>query len=139
MVTIDDKEVKENLDKFLNEQLADLLSGRMEKACIMVEGVAKEKAPVDDGQLRQSITFEVDEKGNEIVGYVGSNVEYAPYVHQGTGVYAINGDGRKEVPWTYKAADGKFYKTVGQKPNPFLKMAIQECKNKIAKIFENLI
>ncbi len=39
--------------------------------------------PVDKGKLRASIEVEMrDENGP--VGYVGSNVEYAVYVHQGT-------------------------------------------------------
>lgn len=97
-VVFDDSEVIRNLQKFMSSQLPEVLYGGMEKACVIVEGQAKENCPVDDGQLRQSITHEVEKEDGQIVGYVGSNVEYAPYVHQGTGIYAKNGDGRKEVP-----------------------------------------
>ena len=68
----------------------------------MVEAQAKVNCPVDDGQLRQSIGSEV--KGN--IGAIGTNVEYAPYVHQGTGIYAVNGDGRK-TRWKYQDAKGE--------------------------------
>lgn len=55
------------------------------KATKLVQGDAKELCPVDEGQLRNSITAEVEETPRKIVGKVGSNVEYAPYVEFGTG------------------------------------------------------
>lgn len=42
-----------------------------------VEGYAKEDCPVDTGNLRNSLTHTEGDQGTE---YVGSNVEYAPYV-----------------------------------------------------------
>ena len=45
------------------------------------EGFAKEQCPVDTGRLRNSITNEVDDGENAV--YIGSNVEYAPYVEYG--------------------------------------------------------
>ena len=52
----------------------------LEKVGLVAEGYAKAKAPVDTGRLRNSITHEVD--GQD--AYIGSNVEYAPYVELGT-------------------------------------------------------
>lgn len=46
------------------------------------EGYAKDLCPVDTGRLRNSITHTVDEENG--VAYIGSNVEYAPYVELGT-------------------------------------------------------
>lgn len=43
----------------------------------VVEGYAKEDCPVDTGNLRNSITHTAGPQGSE---YVGTNVEYAPYV-----------------------------------------------------------
>lgn len=40
------------------------------------EGYAKDDTPVDTGRLRNSISNKVD--GNDV--YIGTNVEYAPYV-----------------------------------------------------------
>ncbi len=100
-------------------------SKKMEKACLLVEAQAKQDCPVDMGVLRASITSEVEVTGDEIVGRIGSNEEYAPYVHNGTGIYAVNGDGRK-TPWTYVVKAGKYkggHFTVGQKPQPFLEYA----------------
>lgn len=100
-------------------------ANKMEKACLIVENQAKQDCPVDEGILRASITSEVDVTESAIVGRVGSNLEYAPYVHNGTGIYAKDGDGRK-TPWAYKVKSGKhkgFHFTRGQRPHPFLEDA----------------
>ena len=52
----------------------------LEKVGLVAEGYAKAKAPVDTGRLRNSISHEVNEQDV----YIGSNVEYAPYVELGT-------------------------------------------------------
>lgn len=139
MIKVDDKELLEKLQQFIDKGLDDAVSQGMEKACIYVEGNAKQNAPVDDGQLRQSITHDVDVDSNNVVGYVGTNVEYAPYVEVGTGIYATNGDGRQDVPWRYQSADGKWHTTKGQKANPFMQKAIDESRNNIDKFFEGLV
>lgn len=46
------------------------------------EGHAKKEAPVDTGRLRNSIANAVD--ADEKAAYIGTNVEYAPYVELGT-------------------------------------------------------
>ena len=45
------------------------------------EGYAKDEVPVDTGRLKNSITNKVVEK--EPAVYIGTNVEYAPYVEYG--------------------------------------------------------
>ena len=47
---------------------------------LQAEMYAKRECPVDTGNLRNSITNAVDDKS----AYVGTNVEYAPYVELGT-------------------------------------------------------
>lgn len=75
----------------------------MADACMLVERSAKENAPIGrTGVLRNSITSEWTAQE----GRIGTNLEYAPYVHQGTGIYAVNGDGRQDVPWRYQDAEG---------------------------------
>lgn len=56
------------------------VSSALEKIGLMAEGYAKKKCPVDTGNLRNSITHQVD--GDAV--YIGTNVEYAPYVELGT-------------------------------------------------------
>ncbi len=45
------------------------------------EGFAKEECPVDTGRLRASITHATVKE--ELAAYIGTNVEYAPYVEYG--------------------------------------------------------
>lgn len=51
---------------------------------IRVHGKARRGAPVDSGRLRGSIRWSVIQRGNDIVGIVGTDVDYAIYVHNGT-------------------------------------------------------
>ncbi|MBS4535831.1 HK97 gp10 family phage protein [Clostridium sp. D2Q-14] len=107
-----------------------------EKACLFLEGEAKINCPVDQGALRASMFSKVSMTESEIIGTVGNSMSYAPYVHQGTGIYAVNGDGRK-TPWKYKVKSGKYkgwHETVGQRPQPFLEDAKKDNKDEINKI-----
>lgn len=62
------------------------LEGAYEKALtaigLVAEGYAKENCPVDTGRLRNSITNAVDLR--ETAAYIGTNVDYAPFVELGT-------------------------------------------------------
>lgn len=58
------------------------ISVALEKIGLLAEGYAQMKCPVDTGNLRGSITHEVD--AGEKAVYIGTNVEYAPYVELGT-------------------------------------------------------
>lgn len=117
-------------------EIVKVVAKNMVKACLVVERDAKKNCPVDQGPLRASITHDVSINSSGIVGSVFSSLEYAPYVHQGTGIYAVNGDGRK-TPWAYNVKAGKykgFKTTKGQRPQPFLDKAKLDNKNKISKI-----
>lgn len=129
-------EVIENLEKAIEKQIPEALYKAMEKACLIVVADAKRNCPVDDGQLRQSIDYQIEQEQEETIGYVGSNVEYAPYVEKGTGIYAA--DGRK-TPWKYQDAKGDWHTTAGQKAQPFLQPAIDSNRDKIEKCFEGII
>ena len=52
-----------------------------------VLNLARVKCPVDQGKLRQSLAVEMRSVNGQPVGRVGTNVEYALYVHEGTGLY----------------------------------------------------
>ncbi len=112
------------------------MSRKMDKACLVVESQAKQNCPVDIGILRASITSETEVTASEIVGRVGTNEEYGPYVHNGTGIYAKDGNGRK-TPWGYTIRAGKhkgFHWTQGQRPQPFLENAKLEKKSAVERI-----
>ena len=71
--------VKDNRDEVLNE-LRSKSEIAMEKVGMVAEGYAKRLCPVDTGNLRNSIAHAVQGK----TAYIGTNVEYAPYVEMGT-------------------------------------------------------
>lgn len=52
---------------------------------------ARRNAPVDEGRLRASLAMEMRSANGSPIGRVGTNVEYAMYVHEGTGVEAGRG------------------------------------------------
>lgn len=135
---VDVEEFNRQLDEYLNKTLPNNAEQGMRKACLLVEGESKRNCPVDFGQLRASITHDVEVGTNEVVGYVGSNVEYAIYVHEGTGIYAKNGNGR-QTPWFYPGLDGKLIRTVGQKPKQFIKDSIKNRKEDIIAILKDAI
>lgn len=133
----DYKVVVDNIDEFIIRGLDEALFAALEKACLIVEADAKEACPTGDGQLRQSITHDIDK--NKYEGVIGTNVEYAPYVEIGTGIYSSEGTGR-QTPWCYKdEKTGEFYWTRGQHPRPFLQPALELNKDKINKCFEGII
>jgi len=94
---------------------------------------AKRDCPVDQGPLRAETAADVREEGGDIIGTVYNPLDYAPYVHQGTGVFAVDGNGRKS-PWIYKTQSGNFVRTVGNKPQPFIKNAMEASLSQIAEI-----
>lgn len=80
----------------------------LEKCGLTAEGYAKKLCPVDTGNLRNSITHDVND--GEPAAYIGTNVEYAPYVCLGT---------------------------IHMKAQPFLKPAVSDHANEYRKIIEN--
>ena len=68
------------------QQVEDAMNQAIAKALTMIglkaEGNAKNACPVDTGRLRNSITNAIDTDENAV--YIGTNVEYAPYVELGT-------------------------------------------------------
>lgn len=104
------------------------------KACALVERSAKQKAPKDSGELRRSITSKV--QGD--VGIVFTPLEYAPYVEYGTGLFAEDG-GRMDVPWNYQDDEGNWHSTSGQKPQPFMRPALNENRAEILRILKEAL
>lgn len=122
----------------LNKTLETLLSTEnmtqaMGQACAAVEASAKKKAPKDSGALRRSIASKVEAEGGDIQGIVYTALEYAPYVEYGTGLFAES-DGRTDVPWVYQDDEGNWHSTKGQKPQPFLRPALNENRKTVVKI-----
>ena len=106
----------------------------MGRACALVERSAKQQAPKDTGALRRSITSEVNTSGEDIIGIVYTPLEYAPYVEYGTGLFAES-TGRQDA-WSYKDDKGDWHTTSGQKPQPFMRPALNENRERITEILK---
>ena len=107
----------------------------MGRACALVERSAKQKAPKDTGALRRSITSTVTVDNSGVVGIVFTPLEYAPYIEYGTGLFAEKG-GRMDVPWNYQDDQGEWHSTSGQRPQPFMKPALNENREQIKRILK---
>lgn len=103
----------------------------LEKCGLVAEGYAKKLCPVDTGNLRNSITHQVDESG--AAAYIGTNSEYAPYVELGTGKYYPGG---RPTPWVYQDEKGDWHWTVGNPAKPFIKPAVADHKRKYKSIIK---
>jgi len=103
--------------KSVNSAVAKAITGAIKEGCQAVEGDAKDNCPVVTTRLRGSITHEVEGP----VGRVGSNVEYARRVE--LGFVGTDSLGRK----------------YNQKPNPYLRKALEINRKKIEDSFKNLI
>lgn len=104
------------------------------RACAIVERAAKEKAPKGTGELRRSITSEID----GLQGIVFTPLEYAPYVEYGTGLFAENG-GRKDVPWHYQDEKGEWHSTNGMEPRPYMRPALNDNREEIIRILQEAL
>lgn len=74
-----DVKIIDNSDKFLSE-MARKKKLALEAIGMTAETYAKKDTPVDTGRLRNSIAHAVDENS----AYIGTNVEYAPYIELGS-------------------------------------------------------
>ncbi len=107
----------------------DALISGVSKAAMLVQGSAKNKAPVDSGALRQSIRADKAKvQGENVTATVSTNLEYAPYVEFGTGSRGQSTNTNTEVEVSYRS-DWR-----GNKAQPFLWPALRENRNNSIKI-----
>ena len=103
-----------------------------------IQADAKRNCPVDTGLLRNSIHTDVKYEDKEILGTVGTNLDYGIFVELGTG--PVGAKSPKILPpnitpkyktqgWYYKAKDGVRY-TKGQIAKPFLYPAFKANEHK---------
>lgn len=119
-------ELNLKLDEMVDESK---LEGLVLNAALRVERDAKKKAPKRTGALKRSIESKVENDGNTIQGIVFTPLEYAPYVEYGAGLFAET-QGR-QTPWSYQDEKGEWHWTKGQHPQPFLRPALNENREKI--------
>lgn len=86
-------EVRENNSEQIANAIHQAVAAALEEIGLAAERFAKRACPVDTGRLRNSITHALNM--DEEAVYIGTNVEYASYVENGTsrrkGVYFLRG------------------------------------------------
>ena len=75
-------EIREDNARQIADAIDQALAKALEEVGLVAEGHAKKACPVDTGRLYNSITHQV--RPSEKSVYIGTNVEYAPYVELGT-------------------------------------------------------
>ncbi len=130
----DTRAFEQACDNSVNK-MQELLMQNMELTLDHVAEKAKEKVGVGTGALRADTrSLGVEIVGDEVHGAVGNSLEHAIYHHQGTGIYAEEGNGRK-TPWVYEdPKTGEKIYTRGSKPNPYLKDTIEQEQSTISKL-----
>lgn len=114
--------------------VADRLQDAIYGAALSVQREARMQAPVDTGILRSGIGITL----SKLRAVVSPTAKYAIYVHEGTGRYARNGNGRK-TPWAYTDSHGNTRFTHGQKANPFMERAATNSESSVQAIFSRAV
>lgn len=132
----------------ISSQMDAMIRQALTGAAIDFAEAARDEAPFRTHDLQNSIHVgELEVSGGSYsisVGVdpaeLGGDVNYAPYVHDGTGIFGPRG--QRIVPKTKKALKTPFRlksPIAGQKANPFFKRAWDENKERILKRFQGII
>lgn len=134
------------IDMAIDELIKRTITG-VTDACLMIEADAVERCPEGDHEgadtvsLAQSIATRIDVVGYDgakVVGTVGSGLDYAVYVHEGTGENVPFGR-KHDLPWSYQDDRGEWHTTRGMDPNPFLEKAFDENRSRAKEIVREAI
>lgn len=100
-----------------------------------LEAAVRRNTKVKTGRTKASWGYIVDGYSGE--AYVGSDYENAIWEEFGTGIYALNGDGR-QTPWSYQDVDGNWHTTRGKEAREPLRHAMESTRPGIVKQAEKL-
>ena len=134
IMTINDAEV----DRLLRSPDGDV-GQAVRRVVTSTRNLAVSLAPVDDGPLRASLRTKFEYGTRAVKGWVYSDLEYALYVHEGTGIYGPKGQPIKPKRGRYLVFEARNARTTprgrgnlvfarqvrGQRPNRFLLRALQ--------------
>lgn len=121
---------------------SEVIEKSIENVTVFVRDDARLRCPVDSGDLRQSIDYEVTKEEGKVKGTVFTNTDYAPYVEFGTGPVgeASNeqaGITYRQEKWLVNIPEVGLRYTEGQPAQPFMYPAIKDNVNQIEKKFKN--
>lgn len=113
-----------------------LVEKGLSKTANAVQGQAKLLAPVDTGDLRDSIkASDVKDRQCEVF----TNSDHAVFNEYGTGT---KGDPEvahtSKESWVYKGTDGNFHTSHGMEPRPFMRPAAELGREVIGEIFDEV-
>lgn len=157
MINIDIDVGKLNIDPVINKLGIDAFKNSI----LFVYDNARLLAPANSGNLRDNIFWDIEANGNEVVGYVFTDVEYAQFVEFGTGQkgQAHHEGVNPDIPITYRMTpwwihesmvdpqyvsmyhwfyidteDGRFYRINGMPAQPYMYPALKNYEDQVKKI-----
>lgn len=145
MIDVEVRGLKE-LQRKTEQMVADLhgvpILNAMRDSTLLVQRKAKQNSPVDTGRLRASILPEIRSSENEVLGVVGSNVVYAPYMELGTRphwppISAVEVWASRHGMSAFLVARAIAQK--GTKPRKFLERAFLDSEAAINRRFEKAV
>lgn len=118
-----------DFSKIVMSKLSQTADTFLEEVGGEVEAQAKQNTKVKTGKTKGSWEHTYDSGKKQV--QIGSRYQNTLWEELGTGIYALNGNGRK-TKWVYTPDGGKhFYATVGKKPRRMLWNAYITLKNPI--------
>lgn len=151
----------QELEKELqNMSEAELRSG-IAKAILPVQEEAKAGCPAHDGELRESIYTDIEERDGKIAGICYTTKKHGPYVEFGTGPKGQESHegispevavSYTQSPWwihesqidretaeyyhffAIDTPEGRFYQCVGQAAQPFMYPALKNNESRVVEI-----
>ncbi len=120
-----------DLGRFVDVVIKPGVEASVQAACQLIEDRAKELVPVDAGDLQSSIHSTVQETGKTIVGTVGTDLYYGPYVEFGTGIAGSASPGAGPGPYTPGWP--------GMPAQPYMRPATDEARGAILDLFRSNI
>jgi len=117
--------------QFVPVVISPAVLAAVKATCEELQQTAQEYCPVDTGDLRDSITVEINDSGTTITGKVGPHMPYADYVEFGTGQRGAESAGAGPGPYR---ADWP-----GMPAQPYMRPALDETRPKVLEIFKGNI
>ena len=120
-----------DLGRFVEAYINPGVVASVEASCKLIEDRTKELCPVDTGALQSSYHTTIDDSGKTVVGTVGSDLYYAPYVEYGTGIRGAGSAGAGPGPYSTTWP--------GMTPRPHLRPAFDEARGSVLGLFRSNI
>jgi len=131
------KETQREMERIVRDLRGEPYLNAMRRATLLVQRSAKQKAPVDTGRLRASITPEVRAQGNLVTGVVGSDVKYAAFVELGTVAHFV--PQQYIGTWARRHGLGDRGLFVSGKAQPYLEPAFAENAERIVRMLGDAV